>query len=104
MPKTHTGYCRQFGIITATRAPLALKPRAEGLRQALEVPEAYRPAHVGVGGAVAVFRGIALEQLPERAELKGVDLGRNARRVVPEPDSVHTSPLCRAFCRAPGRR
>src|SRR6267378_4223188 len=76
--------------------PLSLKPRAEGPRETLEVSEADRPAHVGVGRAVAVFRGIALEQLPERAVLAVVDLRGNARRVVLEPDSVHISPPCTA--------
>src|SRR5258706_439460 len=72
--------------------PLPLEPGAEGPRQALELPEADRPAHVGVGRAVAVFRGIALEQLSDRAVLMVVDLGRDPRRVVLEPDFLHPFP------------
>ena len=88
----------------APSEPLSLKPSAEGTRQALELSEADRPAHVGVGRAVAVLSGIALEQLSDRAVLAVLDLGRNARRVMLEPDSVHASPLCRAFCQALSNR
>ncbi len=76
----------------ALLAALALQPRAEGGGKRVELGERDRLAHARERRSRAVLADAFLEDLAHRLVLVHVDVGRDALRILLEPDSFHDAP------------
>ena len=73
--------------------PAGLQPGAEGCRLAVDLGEADALVHERVGIAPGVSPESIFDQVHQRAVLRDVDVGGDARRIVLQPESVHRFPL-----------
>ncbi len=95
------GGCERHGVLQDVgqhdRQPVAL-PEARHLLQVgrelaaqpVEIPVGQRAVHQRAGRLIGVFLAASRDERLQRGDLVGVDVGRHACRIAPEPDLFHS--------------